>query len=56
MRVPHTHIPTESNPISCIQRKKLKIESLAAISEVNYQQINDEFDSGDNKCEFMCYD
>ena len=45
IRVPHTHLPTECNPISCIQRKKLKVESFAAIPEVNYQQINDEFDS-----------
>ena len=34
----------------------LKVKSFTAITEVNYQQISNEFDSGEDEYDFMYYD
>ena len=49
----HTHIHTECNHISCIQKIKGQVFYFA---EVSYQQFSDEFGSGDDKYHFMYYD
>ena len=42
--------------VSRNKSSKLKVLPYSAITEVNYEQISDDFDGGDDEYDFMYYD